>query len=148
MGLGRCGGGGGLRALTWRIHPWDFVVRFRVLPEGGGVRDLFQVEVVEAAEEEREGDALGWKLGLVWLWSGVFSSGSVSFRSGSGEVTPRWSETQTSPMGLALLSESGTGSSAWTHHGLLFFLCKEGNYNNFGRKFDWSQFIFACEIIF
>jgi hypothetical protein len=41
------------------------VVRFRVLPEG--VRDLFQVEVVEAAEEEREGDALGWKLGLVWL---------------------------------------------------------------------------------
>jgi hypothetical protein len=43
------------------------VVRFRVLPEGGGVRDLFQVEVVEAAEEEREGDALGWKLGLVWL---------------------------------------------------------------------------------
>ncbi|CAK7329827.1 unnamed protein product [Dovyalis caffra] len=37
-------------------------------------RDLFQVEVGEAAG--REGD-LGWTVGVVWLRSGVFSSGII-----------------------------------------------------------------------
>lgn len=44
-------------------------------------RDLFQVE-----EAERQGDK-GWKVGVVWLRSGVFSSGIIISANDSGEIT-------------------------------------------------------------
>ncbi|KAG6762742.1 hypothetical protein POTOM_033261 [Populus tomentosa] len=60
-----------------------FVVVIEV-EEGGLVevgRDLFQVE-----EVERQGDK-GWKVGVVWLRSGVFSSGIIISANDSGEIT-------------------------------------------------------------